>query len=171
LSSKLKQLGFIPIILEQGVFINNYKIIIIVYVDDILVIGPNLESIEDIKNRLKSLNLDLEDLGEASYFLGIEININKDNLTLSQEKYCKNILEKYNKLDLIPVLSPTEPGIKLEKSTSLASNLDINNYQQQIGSLIYLATKTRLDISFAVNNCARFMSNPNSTHFKALERI
>jgi hypothetical protein len=129
LSNKLKQLDFIPIILEQGVFINNnLRTIIIVYVDDILVLSPTLEIIEDIKTKLKNLNLDLEDLGEASYFLGIEININKYNLSLSQEKYCKNILERYNKQDLIPVLSPTEPGIKLEKSTSLASNLDINKY-------------------------------------------
>ena len=34
-----------------------------------------------------------------------------------------------------------------------------------------MATKTRLDIAFAVGNYARYMSKPNKTHFVALDRI
>lgn len=36
---------------------------------------------------------------------------------------------------------------------------------------MYLATKTRPDIAYAVGQCAKYMSNPNKTHFKALNRI
>jgi len=47
----------------------------------------------------------------------MEINRDNSSISLSQTKYLRNILEKYNKSNLNPVSSPSEPGIKLEKST------------------------------------------------------
>ena len=129
LANKLKLLGFIPIILEQGVFINkDYNIFIIVYVDDILAIGLNLNMINLVKSNLAKLDLDLEDLGDVSYFLGMEITRTKDSISLSQTKYLKNILEKYNKTNLNPVSSPNKPSIKLEKSILVASKDKTNYY-------------------------------------------
>ena len=51
------------------------------------------------------------------------------------------------------------------------------NYQDQlryshiIGSLMYLASATRPDISFTVSKLSRFMSNPGTDHWHALERV
>ena len=36
---------------------------------------------------------------------------------------------------------------------------------------MYLASATRLDISFAVSKLSRFVSNPGDDHWKALERV
>jgi hypothetical protein len=44
-------------------------------------------------------------------------------------------------------------------------------YSQIIGSLMYLASATRPDISFAVSKLSRFVSNPGDDHWKALERV
>ena len=44
-------------------------------------------------------------------------------------------------------------------------------YQKETGSLLYLALKTRPDIAYAIITCARFMSKPDTTHFKALDNI
>jgi len=60
----------------------------------------------------------------------MEINRDNSSISLSQTKYLRNILEKYNKSNLNPVSSPSEPGIKLEKSTYQASKEEINYYQQ-----------------------------------------
>jgi hypothetical protein len=43
-------------------------------------------------------------------------------------------------------------------------------YSQIIGSLMYLASATRPDISFAVSKLSRFVSNPGDDHWRALER-
>jgi hypothetical protein len=44
-------------------------------------------------------------------------------------------------------------------------------YSQIIGSLMYLASATRPDISFAVSKLSRFVSNPGDDHWKVLERV
>jgi hypothetical protein len=44
-------------------------------------------------------------------------------------------------------------------------------YSQIIGSLMYLASTTRSDISFAVSKLSRFVSNPRDNHRRALERV
>jgi hypothetical protein len=40
-----------------------------------------------------------------------------------------------------------------------------------IGSLMYLASVTRPDISFTVSKLSRFTSNPGDDHWRALERV
>jgi hypothetical protein len=44
-------------------------------------------------------------------------------------------------------------------------------YSQIIGSLMYLASATRPDISFAVSKLSRYMSNPGDDHLHALESV
>jgi hypothetical protein len=44
-------------------------------------------------------------------------------------------------------------------------------YSQIIGSLMYLASATRPDISFAMSKLSRFVSNPEDDHWCALERV
>ena len=44
-------------------------------------------------------------------------------------------------------------------------------YSQIIGSLMYLASATRLDISFVMSKLSRFISNPGSDNWHVLERV
>jgi hypothetical protein len=44
-------------------------------------------------------------------------------------------------------------------------------YSQIIGSLMYLASATRPDISFAVSKLSQFVSNPGDVHWQALEKV
>ena len=93
--------------------------------------------------------------------------LNKYNIEKSWLNKTPNSLGLYNK----PTNIPGEPGLKLHKNKLQATAEEIEEYQKQIGSLIFLALKTRPDIAFAVNYCVRFMSNPNKDHYKALNRI
>jgi len=44
-------------------------------------------------------------------------------------------------------------------------------YQQKIGSLLYAAVTTRIDITFAVSRLARFLTNPSPEHHAAADRV
>jgi transposase InsO family protein len=167
----LNKFGLVHSNADEGIF---YKkdLIIVCHIDDLLIISPKLSSVEDFKKHI-SKSVEITDLGEAHFFLGIQISRDraKHTMTLSQKKYLMEILSKFNKSSVHPVSTPAELGIRLEKNQSTAEPSAVTEYQKQIGSLMYLMTKTRPDIAFAVNCCARFMSNPDATHFRALERI
>ena len=152
------------------------EIIVLCYVDDLLVFGPDISKINNLYKSKLSKDLKITDLGEIKQFLGIEITRNRKErrLELSQLKYLENIKTRFNKSSLKLVSIPIEPGVKARKNEE--KNLENNTsnivlYQQQIGSLIYLATKTRPDIAYAIGYSARFMSNPSEEHFKLLEKI
>ena len=49
--------------------------------------------------------------------------------------------------------------------------MDQQRYSQIICSLIYLASATRLDISFAASKLSQFTTNPGDDHWRALEQV
>jgi hypothetical protein len=169
----LANFGFKPIIADQSVFYNeNTKIIIAAHIDDLLVASNNINKINELQRQLQA-KVEISDLGDAGFFLGMEINRNRSNkeLFLSQAKYTSELLVKFNITGEKPIYSPTVQGIRLEKNTEQASERDIKQYQREIGSLMYLMTATRPDLAFPIGNCARFMSNSSAEHFKAVQRI
>ena len=173
LASMLKEFNYAPIIADQSVFYNNKNnVIITAHIDDLLIFAEKKEDIELLKNQLKS-KVEISDLGDISYYLGMQITRDRVNnqLFLSQQKYIKELLNRFNIKGEKPIYSPSVQGVRLEKNLDQADQSTIKAYQQQIGSLMYLMTATRPDLAFSVSNCARYMSNPNEEHFKALNRI
>ena len=69
----------------------------------------------------------------------------------------------------MPSPTPYDPSVILQKNKKIAKNQ--LRYSQIIGSLMYLASATRPDISFAVSKLSKFMSNPGTDHWHALERV
>jgi hypothetical protein len=141
------------------------------YVDDLLITGPSPDKIMAQINMAKD-EIKIQALGEVNTFLGINILVDYKNKTLHmhQNNYTRNILEKYNKINLYPKNNPL-PSNKLQGNNLKASKEDISLYQQYIGSLLYLALKTRPDITFPVQYCARYCSNPGIQHFQAVDNI
>ena len=59
--------------------------------------------------------------------------------------------------------------------TKLIKNLEqssiIKDFQQQIGSLIYLTIFTRPNLVYSINYLARFIVNPSLEHYNYLDNI
>ena len=53
----------------------------------------------------------------------------------------------------------------------IATRRSIRAYQRKIGSLLYAAVTTRIDIAFAVSRLARFLTNPSPEHHAATDRV
>ena len=72
-------------------------VILSLYVDDILLAGNDKQYLLSIKEWLQS-NFEMKDLGEADFILGVKIHRDRSKklLTLSQEVYIKEILERFN---------------------------------------------------------------------------
>jgi hypothetical protein len=144
-------------------------VILCLYVDDILIFGTNLNVIEEVKNFL-SKNFYMKDLGVADVILNIKLQKGENGgVTLMQSHYVEKILSRFGYSDCKPVSTPYDPSLILRKNKRIMR--DQLRYSQIIGSLMYLASATRPDISYAVSKLSRFVSNPGDDHWRALERV
>ena len=125
--------------------------------------------IEEVKGFL-SKNFDMKDLGVADVILNIKL-LREENggVTLMQSHYVEKMLNRFEYSDCTSTPTPYDPSVLLRKNRKIAQ--DQLRYSQIIGSLMYLASATRPDISFAVSKLSRFISNPGDDHWHALERV
>ena len=94
-------------------------VFLVLYVDDILLIGNNVSILQSVKIWLSN-NISMKDLGEATYISGIEIyrDRSKRLLGFSQSTYIDKMLKRFSmeqsKRGYVPMVS----GITLSKSLS-----------------------------------------------------
>jgi hypothetical protein len=67
--------------------------------------------------------------------------------------------------------TPMEVGSRLTSKESSEAAANATAYRSIVGGLLYAATLTRPDITYATKVVSRFMSEPKSTHLKAAKRI
>jgi hypothetical protein len=67
--------------------------------------------------------------------------------------------------------SPTPYDLSLVLQKNKRNGRDQLRYSQFIGSLMYLTSATRPDISFAMSKLSQFTSNPGDDHQRALDRV
>ncbi|CCE29311.1 uncharacterized protein CPUR_03004 [Claviceps purpurea 20.1] len=167
-------LGFKPLTSDLGVFVKG-NLYVAIYVDDLLLAGPDLDDIKAVKAAL-SKRFEMEDLGECHHYLGMEIVRDRPNRTLrlNQRAYTQKILGEFqmdnsNKRFATPMA--TDVKYEQAPSTFTASKTDREWYAKAIGSVMYLMLGTRPDIAFAVSCLSRFMSNPTNTHISGVKRL
>ena len=171
-----KKLGFKTIHSDVGVYVlhrhhkrgdSNTDMILILYVDDLLILGEDLSKIEDVKRQLSKL-YQIKDLGPTSSYLGIRITRDRNARTIwiDQQAYIENALKRFELQDANSTKTPLPAGIHLEKSEEPVA-LDTKTYYQQIiRTLIYAAISTSPNIAFVAMRLSPFNNNPSEEHIK-----
>lgn len=144
---------------------------VIIYVDDILVIGNSLQAVQELKAKLCD-KFESRDLQEVESFHGL--NIHRDRkagfLTVDQRVYVNSALERFGMSNCKPSVIPMEPGLKLEKNKE-EKEMTSKPYRELIGCLMYLMVTSRPDICAAVNYFAAFQSCATEEHWVHLKRV
>lgn len=130
---------------------------VLIYVDDILLIGPDSQFIKGMVAELNN-QFSLKDLGEMSFFLGLEARRSDDGLWLCQAKYAMELLQKVSVQECNAVTTPMTVGGKLFTGDSPLFERS-TMYKSVIRALQYL-TLTRLDLSYFVNKLSQFLKEP-----------
>eukprot|EP00253_Pinus_taeda_P003219 PITA_03219 len=138
-------------------------LIIVLYVDDLILTGDELLILSCKKDL--ATEFEMKDLGLLHYFLGLEIWQRSGGLFVSQGKYARKILEKFNMHGCKPVDTPLPGGWRKEDATS-GEEVDATVYRQLVGSLMYLVN-TRPDKCYAVNQLSQAMVKPTKLFWKA----
>jgi hypothetical protein len=81
----------------------------------------------------------------------------------------EKVLSRFGYSECEPAPTPYDPSKLLKKNRMISR--DQLRYFQIIGSLMYLASATRPDISFAVSKLSRVVSNLGDDHWRALVRV
>ncbi|CAM0876884.1 unnamed protein product [Alopecurus aequalis] len=171
LDSCLVRLGFTRCESEHGMYSRDStpsRLLVGVYVDDLVITGSVSSDIDKFKLEMKSL-FQMSDLGLLSYYLGIEVRQGPSGIDISHGAYALKLLEKAGMAGSNPCHVPMEPRFKLSKN-STAPATDATMYKSIVGSLRYLV-HTRPDLTFAVGFVSRFMQAPTQEHLAAVKQI
>ncbi|GJT08936.1 putative ribonuclease H-like domain-containing protein [Tanacetum coccineum] len=171
LSKYLLENSFKRGIIDQTLFIKKNKgefLLVQVYVDDII-FGSSNEKLCREFEALMHEKFKMSDMGELTFFLGLQVLQRKDGIFLLQDKYVGDILKKYGYTDVRTANTPMDRENPWGKDRP-SKDLDLHLHRSMIGSLMYL-TASRPDIMFAVCLCARQQVTPKECHFHAVKRI
>ncbi len=96
----LKSIEFMKGEADPSVYVaevGDVKFFIMVYVDDLILVCNNQKKLLQIKEEL-SQKFEMKDLGELHFFLGMEVERNRDQriLRINQIKYLKRNIEAFS---------------------------------------------------------------------------
>ncbi|XP_016720863.1 secreted RxLR effector protein 161-like [Gossypium hirsutum] len=122
----------------------------------------------DFKCKMQQV-FEMSDLGQMSYFLGMEVSQTQQGIFLSQKAFALKILNKFSMLNCKATSTPVAIGEKLSSQCDF-EKVSESTYRSLVGCLFYL-TATRPDIMFAASLLSRFMHCCNEKHFQAAKRV
>ena len=146
---------------------------VIVYVDDLLIIGSESE-VTKVKSELKEI-FTVTELGLCSYFLEISIIRKPGGIFLSQKAYTKKLIEAAGMTNCKSAKSPLLHHplyAKRETLTETAlAKMDDKPFLSLLGGLLYLSTRTRPDVTTVTSMLAKFQNDPGISQWKMLQYL
>jgi Reverse transcriptase (RNA-dependent DNA polymerase) len=153
---------------------NKRWVSILIYVDDILIVGRSLADALWAKSMLTE-KFKLTDIGEAEFYLGVQISRDrkKREIYLSQSHYVEEKLKKFGLDKNRFSKTPMEDNLCFGNINQIAEGHFCNGdeYRSMIGSLLYLVNWTRPDICNAVIVLSQFLKKPKQVHLSAAKRV
>ncbi|GJS64190.1 retrotransposon protein, putative, ty1-copia subclass [Tanacetum coccineum] len=150
---------------------------LILYVDDILIMGNSIPMLQDVKSYLGRC-FAMKDLGEAAYILGIKIYKDRSRrlIGLCQSAYIEKILKRFHMENSKRGSIPMQEKLRLSKSQGASTPAELKRmqnvpYASAVGSIMYAVRCTRPDVAFAQNITSRFQQNPGDLHWTTVKNI
>ena len=183
LDAFLRSLGYQRSDIDECLYfkdVNGKRIYLAVYVDDILIVYPKEIESAWLADKAKiAAEFAIQDLDECQWILNMEVTRDRERgtITISQQSYLERVLKRFNMQDCTPVHTPYNsddltmpPNNNLFKSDAL-NEKDHEEYRSIVGSLLYAANITRIDLSYIVGVLARYVSKPLDYHLDAARHV
>ena len=152
-------------------------IFLILYVDDILIMGNDIPAMTSVKIWLHGC-FSMKDLGDATYILGIRIYRDRSRrlIGLSQSVYIDKVLLRFSMEESKKGFLPLSHGVVLSKdmcpkTDEQKERMSRIPYASAIGSIMYAMLCTRPDVSFPLSLTSRYQSDPGEGHWSAVKSI
>ena len=146
----------------------NRFLILAAATDDFTIVTNSRVLSTEVKAQLNQ-HFELVDLGDINWLLGVSVacNLEDKTIALGQQAYIEQIIARFGLSEARPDVTPMEPGADYHPdlpgvSPILLTSAEKTTYREMIGSLMYCATMTRPDISFAVSTLSQYLEAPRS---------
>lgn len=151
------------------------NVVLLLYVDDIVVLGKTPKHISRVVRMLQQ-KFDLKYLGKTRKLLGVQFEEKDGKLSIHQEEYISKIGELFEKFKFPTASLPIAKGIVLSKIDcpgTFAERKEMEDlpFRNLLGCLSYIAGRTRPDICYAVNIFSQFAANPGKRHWYYLLKL
>ncbi|GJT93784.1 retrotransposon protein, putative, ty1-copia subclass [Tanacetum coccineum] len=132
---------------------------LILYVDDIIIIGNHIPSLQSVNDYLGKC-FAMKDLGEETFILGIKIckDRSKQLIRLGQNAYMDKILKRYKKDNSKRGHIPMQERLDLNKTQGASTPKEVKRMQN-------------VPYASAVGSINRFQQNPGELHWTAVKNI
>ncbi len=144
-------------------------VIIFVYVDDIIIAAESDEKVQELADQFKN-RFKMKDIGTPRRILGLDLNAVPEGVHLSGVDMIETLLKNFQMENCRPVSTPADSNQNLLPNTD-ATSFEPDRYSSAIGSLLYIASTFRPDISYAVSVLSQFTSNPSEDHWRGVKRV
>ena len=161
--------GFVPSKHDECLFFRG-KVMYALYIDDSILGAPTRHELDVAIAAIKDAKLQITLEGDLADFLGVKIKRKSPNeIIFTQPHLIDDILHdlglQYAKDGKE---TPAASSQLLTRNDNGADHDKSFHYHSIIGKLNYLEKATRLDISFATHQCARYVSDPKKSHARAV---
>ncbi|VDB91614.1 unnamed protein product [Peniophora sp. CBMAI 1063] len=177
IDAALKELGYARTYADTSIYVyrrqaGNTTCILVLYVDDMALMGNNRAELDRIKSALQS-KYEMTDAGDLAHFIGLRISRDRGSRTLEidQSAYLAEVLQRFGMADATPVRTPLPAGLVLQKSTEPVDYERRKLYQSIVGSLMWAAIASRPDFAYHVTRLSQYCSNPSSDHLAAVKHV
>jgi hypothetical protein len=163
ITQRLRKMSFETSKSNSSLFIRKTRlgpISILLYVDDLVITGADLEEINRVKHQLAA-SFEMKDLGDLHFFLGIEVIRTPEGILMSQRHYALSMLFKFGMAECKTISTPLDRTDKFRPDSGRVC--DPTRFRQVVGSLIYL-TITRPDLSYPLGVISQYMARPTEEH-------
>ncbi len=160
-ADEMKELRFFQSHYDHTLYLDHNDTYIAVYVDDLQIVGPNLNLINRLKANLAS-RFKMTDLGPTSHYLEMEVMRNNSTITVTQTMYIDQLLAAYQMSNCNTVTTPMVEGSCLTPASDdfQPLPLDVTAYKRFTRSIQWLACQTGPDIIQAVAKLSKHHVKP-----------
>ncbi|MBW0487660.1 hypothetical protein O181_027375 [Austropuccinia psidii MF-1] len=125
-------------------------------------------NVQQFKREINN-EFNVKDVGPADLLLGVKIHQLDNYITLDQQHFIDSLLDLYGMQNCKSVDTPLVPNDYLTPATDderkAFGDMGIN-FRSAVGSINYLSTATRPDLSHAVSSLSQYLEKPGTRHWK-----
>jgi len=165
----LQSQGFIPFSGDSNLYISSsLKVVLLLYVDDILIASGTPSTITSVKKQLIS-QYKMTNLGLSRQFLGIDIKQLPGKIRIGQQHFVESVLRHFGMSYCNGIWTTLEARPSLEFEPLAPEDQQL--YLSLVGSVMYLMLGTRTDLAFTISVLSKFSASAGSEHLAQAKRV